>query len=219
MGNGYSGNGTSSSLFRTTFGLTAAQMTAVGYSANMTLLQALNLGGGTWGLLARSGVAALLNSCGLQGHFYFVNPTQVITMVHNSVLSGSAANANATGNIFQQHNETQPDACPPAGPARPSKKNNKYGNWMVSDELAVTAYPNPFTSQATIEFEFTYSTQAVVSVYNLTGEKVAELFNGNVEAGQSYMLQLDGTNLPAGIYMYKIEAGDVSAYDKIILIK
>jgi hypothetical protein len=217
MGNGYSGDGTSSSLFRTTFGLTNAQMTAAGYPINMTLLQALNMGGGSWGLLARSGVAALLNSCGLIGHFYFVNPTQVITMVHNSVLSGSAVNANATGNIFQQHNETQPDNCPPAGPAK--RRETGFGSVMANDNFGVSAYPNPFSSSATIEFEFTYSTEVVVAVYNLNGDKVAELYNGNVEAGQSYKVQFNGENLPSGVYIYKIDGGDVHAYDKIVLMK
>jgi hypothetical protein len=58
LGAPFSGNGTSGSSFMTTFGLTPAQMTAAGYPANLTLLQALNLGGGSFELLARSGVAA-----------------------------------------------------------------------------------------------------------------------------------------------------------------
>jgi hypothetical protein len=192
-------------------------MTAAGYPINMTLLQALQMGGGTWGLLARSGVAALLNSCGLVGHFYFTTPTQVITMVHNSVLSGSAVNANATGNIFQTHNETQPDNCPPAGPAH--KRETAYGNVMADDMFGASAYPNPFTSTATIEFEFAHPTAVVVAVYNLNGDKVADLYNGNVEGGQSYKVEFNGDNLPSGIYIYKIDGGDVHAYDKIVLMK
>jgi hypothetical protein len=117
MGSPYSGNGTAGSSFMTTFGLTPAQMTAAGYPTSLTLLQALNLGGGTWGLLARSGVAALLNTCGLNGHFFYTNPTQVITLVHNAVVSGSGSSANATGNLFQTYNEQRPDNCPSAGRA------------------------------------------------------------------------------------------------------
>src|SRR5688572_25860221 len=165
------------------------------------------MGGGTWGLLARSGVAALLNSCGLVGHFYFTTPTQVITMVHNSVLTGSAVNANATGNIFQQHNETQPSGCPPAG--RASKRDTEYGSVLTNDQFGASVYPNPFTSSTTIEFEFAHPTDVVVAVYNLSGDKVAELFNGNVEAGQSYKVQFNGENLPSGVYIYRIDGGDV----------
>jgi hypothetical protein len=162
----------------------------------------------------------LLNSCGLVGHFYFTTPTQVLTMVHNSVLSGSAVNANATGNIFQQHNETIPDNCPAAGPANPSKnKRDAYGSVMADDNFAASAYPNPFSSVATIEFEFAHPTDVVVAVYNLNGDKVAELYNGKAEAGQSYLVQFNGENLPSGIYVYKIDGGDTHAYDKIILMK
>src|SRR5437763_2920587 len=53
QGSPYSGNGTTTSLFRTTFGLTAAQMTAAGLDPNLTLLDALNLQGGGLKALAR----------------------------------------------------------------------------------------------------------------------------------------------------------------------
>ncbi len=42
----------------TTFGLSAAQMSAAGYPTSLTLMQALNLGGGGYNKLARQGVAA-----------------------------------------------------------------------------------------------------------------------------------------------------------------
>ena len=222
MGAGYSGNGTAGSSFATTFGLTPAQMTAAGYPANLTLLQALNLGGGTWGLLARSGVAALLNSCGLSGHFYYNTPAQVLSRVHNAVVAGSASGANAAGNDFQKHNETQPDACPPAGRATKSARTTvrtEFGTSVGDDDISISAYPNPFTSSATIQFELTNTSDVTVEVFDLTGKKVANLYNGKAEAGLSYEVQLNGNDLPAGIYIYRINAGDKMYNDRLILIK
>jgi len=224
MGAGYSGNGTTGSSFMTTFGLTPADMAAAGYPVNLTLIQALNLGGGTWGLLARSGVAALLNSCGLSGHYFYNSPVSVITMVHNAVVAGSAAGANATGNDFQIHNEAIPDNCPKAGRATPHSSESSsmrtiYGTAYGDNTMSVNAYPNPFASTATIEFEMVFTTEVSVIVYDLSGKKVADLFNASAEAGKSYQVQLNGTNLPAGVYVYRITAGDEVYNDRLILIK
>jgi len=224
FGSPYSGNGTSGSSFMTTFGLTPAQMAAAGYPTTLTLLQALNLGGGTWELLARSGIAALLNTCGLSGHFYYGSPTTVITMVHDAVVLGDPTNANAVGVIFQSHNEQQPDNCPDGGRATHDvkKKNlfrNAFGVTIANDEIAISAYPNPFTSSATIQFEMTNTSDVTVEVFDLTGKKVANLYNGKAEAGLSYQVQLNGGDLPAGIYVYRINTGDHVYNDRLILIK
>jgi hypothetical protein len=43
-----------------------------------------------------------------------------------------------------------------------------------------------------------------VEIFDLNGKKVADLYKGTVEAGQSYQVKLDGSNLPEGIYIYRI---------------
>src|SRR5262249_19746316 len=55
-------DGTTASKFKDVFNLTDAQMTAAGLSTNMTLLQAINLGGGDFQKLARHPTAAILNA-------------------------------------------------------------------------------------------------------------------------------------------------------------
>ena len=197
----------------TTFGLTPAQMTAAGLSTSLTLLQALNLGGGGFKMLARQGVASLLNTCGLSGNFFY-NTSQVITMMHNAIVT---MNPGPTGSAFAQHNETLPDNCPPGGPAtHPSLRHGIIAN----DEVTISAYPNPFDSKASIDFEFAYSISKVtVNIYTLNGQLVATLFSSNADAGVEYKVELDGSNLTPGIYIYKINADDKVYYDKLILIK
>jgi len=213
MGAGYSGNGTANSSFMTTFGLTSAQMTAAGLSTSLTLLQALNLGGGGFKMLARQGVASLLNTCGLSGNFYY-NTSQVLTMMHDAIVN---MNPGPTGSSFASHNETQPDNCPPGGPAtHPTLRHGIIAN----DEVTISAYPNPFDSKASIDFQFSYSISKVtVDIYSLNGQKIAELFSSNVDAGVEYKVEVDGTNLTPGVYIYKINTGDKEYFDKLILMK
>jgi len=214
MGAGYSGNGTTSSLFMTTFGLTPAQMTTAGLSTSLTLLQALNLGGGQYKMLARQGVAALINSCALSGHYYYNTPQQVITRVHNAIVT---QNPTPTGSDFAMHNETIPDNCPAGGPA--THPTLKYGI-ISNDEVTISAFPNPFNSVANIEFEFNYDVSAVtVEVFSLSGDKVATLFNGRADAGVPYKVEFDGSKLADGIYIYRINTPNNFYYEKLILMK
>jgi hypothetical protein len=222
MGGLYSGDGTAGSSFMTTFGLTPAEMGAAGFPTTLTLLQALNLGGGKFELCARSGVAALLNSCGLFGHFYYNLPSQVLIRVHDAIASGDPVNANAAGVDFQLHNETQPDACPPGGRAGNPKRtvvHTAFGTASGDDAISISAYPNPFSSAATIEFTLMNTSNVSVEVFDLNGKKVADLYKGVADADISYQVQFSGSEIPAGIYIYRITAGDRVYNDRIILIK
>ncbi|HXF48904.1 MAG TPA: HYR domain-containing protein [Verrucomicrobiae bacterium] len=83
LGSPYGGSATTASLFRMTFGLTQSQMSAVGLNPNLSLQQAINLGGGGYQKLARHGVAAVLSSCAVN---YTYSTTQVLTMVQNAIV-------------------------------------------------------------------------------------------------------------------------------------
>jgi hypothetical protein len=74
-------DGTHTALFRLTFGLSEAQMNAAGVDPNLTLLGAVNLGGGDFNAIARQGTSALLNSVSVN---YPYNAAQVLTIVHDA---------------------------------------------------------------------------------------------------------------------------------------
>lgn len=79
-------------------------------------------------------------------------------------------------------------------------------------------YPNPFNPTTTIEFSLTQPEQVNLSVYNLTGELVATLVDGEVAVG-SHSATFDATNLPSGVYFYTMTAGDFVQTNKMVLVK
>lgn len=94
----------------------------------------------------------------------------------------------------------------------------------VSDYTVVTEYnlyqnhPNPFNPSTTIKFALPVKTNLSLNVYNTLGEKVAEIFNGELEEGYHEMM-FNASGLSSGIYFYRIESENYSATKKLILLK
>ncbi len=55
-------------------------------------------------------------------------------------------------------------------------------------------------------------------VFNLMGQRVAELARGTQAAGR-HTVSFDGTELPSGVYIYQLRAGDFIAEKKMLLMK
>ncbi len=79
-------------------------------------------------------------------------------------------------------------------------------------------YPNPFNPSTTIKFALPVKTNLSLSVYNTLGEKVEEIFNGELEEGYHEMM-FNASGLSSGIYFYKIESEKYSATKKLVLLK
>jgi hypothetical protein len=80
-------------------------------------------------------------------------------------------------------------------------------------------YPNPFNPSTEIKFSVATTAHAMVSVYNLLGEQVASLYDGNAQAGQYYTVKLDGSRLPSGMYLYRLQSASFVETKKLMLVK
>jgi hypothetical protein len=79
-------------------------------------------------------------------------------------------------------------------------------------------YPNPFNPVTSIEFALPESKLVTLSVYTPIGQEVAVLADGKMDAGL-HKVSFDASNLPGGIYFYKISAGDFTMTRKMSLVK
>ena len=85
-------------------------------------------------------------------------------------------------------------------------------------------YPNPFNSATVIGFSLPEPGEAQLTVYNLAGQEVATLAQGELPAGV-HTIRWDGRNddgreLASGLYLYRLRAGGVQALTrKLVLIR
>ena len=79
-------------------------------------------------------------------------------------------------------------------------------------------YPNPFNPTTTIGYQLPTSGLVNLIVYDINGRKVITLIDGFREAG-NHEITFDASNLPSGIYFYRIKSGDFIATEKMMLVK
>lgn len=79
-------------------------------------------------------------------------------------------------------------------------------------------FPNPFNPGTTIRFELPEAANVNLSVFNLLGEKVAEVLNRELPAG-THQTTWDAGNLPGGVYFYQLQTPKFTATRKMILLK
>jgi photosystem II stability/assembly factor-like uncharacterized protein len=79
-------------------------------------------------------------------------------------------------------------------------------------------YPNPFNPSTIISYSIPSASNVKLIIYNALGQSVRVLENGFKNAG-NYSITFSATELPSGIYFYKLEAGQLSQIKKMMLIK
>lgn len=79
-------------------------------------------------------------------------------------------------------------------------------------------YPNPFNTGTTIEFWISSSANVNLSVYDITGRKVATLSDGELPSGVHTKF-LESSGLASGVYFYRLMVGMASDTKRMLLIK
>jgi hypothetical protein len=81
-------------------------------------------------------------------------------------------------------------------------------------------YPSPFNPVTTIEFSIPDDSPTTLKIYNMLGQEVATLIDGqSLSAGLIHRATFDGSSLSSGTYYYILKSGKFSAVRKMILLK
>ena len=84
-------------------------------------------------------------------------------------------------------------------------------------------YPNPFNPNTTILYNLSSDELISFEIFNLNGKKVRTLVNEYQNSGPKKVIwnadDNQGRQVPAGIYLYSIIAGNVKQTKKMLLVK
>ncbi len=80
-------------------------------------------------------------------------------------------------------------------------------------------YPNPFNPSTNIQFSLPEAHNIKLEIFDVSGRKVATLFNGERLGAGSHTTTFRADNLSSGVYFYRLEAGTNIQIKKMLLIK
>lgn len=79
-------------------------------------------------------------------------------------------------------------------------------------------HPNPFNPTTSIEFALRSAGDVKLNVFDMNGRLVKDVVNNHLDAGY-HTVEIDATDLAAGIYIYRLTTGDFTSTRKMILMK
>ncbi|MDI6778679.1 MAG: T9SS type A sorting domain-containing protein, partial [Bacteroidota bacterium] len=94
----------------------------------------------------------------------------------------------------------------------------------VPEKFSVSQnYPNPFNPSTSIRYSLPASSNVKLIVFDITGNKVAELVNSDQAPG-TYEATWNGRNdmgldVSSGVYFYRLKCGNFTETKKLLLMK
>ncbi len=86
-------------------------------------------------------------------------------------------------------------------------------------------YPNPFNPSTVISYHvpsgktgLSQTKKVILKIYDVLGNEIETLVNEIKQEG-NHQVTFDASNLPSGIYIYKLQSGEYSISKKMLLIK
>ena len=84
-------------------------------------------------------------------------------------------------------------------------------------------YPNPFNPSTSLKFDLQRREMVNITIYDLLGNRIKNLVNNHYSIGShsiSWHARNDkGQPVSAGVYIYKVQAGEFQTTKKMILLK
>lgn len=95
---------------------------------------------------------------------------------------------------------------------------------LPQDFALLQNYPNPFNPMTTIPFELPRESPVILSIYNISGQKVLELLNGIMSAGSHKVVWQGvdrfGKKAPSGLYISCLTIGENQTFaQKMLMLK
>lgn len=90
---------------------------------------------------------------------------------------------------------------------------------LVPQEGFISAYPNPFNDKLNIEFSLPEDSRAKLEIFNVAGQVIATLFDGEVKANEEYKFEFTPNGISRGVIFYRLQTETQTYYDKVVMMK
>ena len=139
-----------------------------------------------------------------------------ITYAVSAIVMDGAEGDTVRWEVFVQ----DPNTTPPTPPSI-------EGGEIPATFGIVSISPNPFNNYTTIRFTVPFGSESAQSaksavrltVHDLMGREVARLVDERAQQAGPYAVTFNGSELPAGMYLVRLQAGERQQVAKIVLVR
>ncbi|MEO6695716.1 MAG: T9SS type A sorting domain-containing protein, partial [Ignavibacteria bacterium] len=104
-------------------------------------------------------------------------------------------------------------------------QKNAFENTIANNSVSflenklMDNFPNPFNPSTIIKYKLSGSSYVELKIYDIVGKEIRTLVKQNQNSGR-YEVNFDASDLPSGIYFYKLSANDhILGFKKMMYIK
>jgi len=160
------------------------------------------------------------------GDFSFPTGTEVSVMPFLLSFNDDDGNDRETQNVWGKrannggfwNNPVQWDVVALVG-SEAAVSNEDIGNELVLDYSLKQNYPNPFNPSTTIQFSIATAQDVTLEVFNMLGQRVATLIQGETLMAGNHTQNFDASALSSGMYVYRISTPSFVQSKTMMLIK
>jgi hypothetical protein len=100
----------------------------------------------------------------------------------------------------------------------PNNVNEDINNFVVKNFKLEQNYPNPFNPNTKMKYSIPQSSNVIIKVFDLLGNKIETLVNEEKQVG-NYEITWYAEDVPSGVYFYQLKAGSFVETKKMVLMK
>jgi hypothetical protein len=186
---------------------------------NLTMIQALAIGGGDCKALARHAVAALLSAAAFPNDYPFSQAgatdfASLYTLIRDAFLNCECEPLHTT---LAAINELDGSFCS-ALSKLPQVLDVAFtpATRLSVTDVYVNAYPNPYNNQINFNVISPVSGHASLEIYDIVGRKLKVLFYGNLIANMGHSVKYNVSTLHHVPLIYKFTAAGKTKVGKLI---
>ena len=92
-------------------------------------------------------------------------------------------------------------------------------NGLIPEDFSIhSIYPNPFNPVTNITYGLPEHVNVQILVYDLSGKQIKTLINQFQSPGY-HSVNWDADNLPSGVYLIRMDSGEFTQTQKVVLVK
>ena len=89
---------------------------------------------------------------------------------------------------------------------------------IIPNTYTLSSYPNPFNPTTTITFTIPKFGLTTITAYDITGRQLETLINEVLNMG-NYSINWNASSYPRGVYLIRMDSGDFTQTQKVLLVK